>query len=121
MKKLLISLFCIFTFCLPAFSKKETPVHKPSVITFYQKDCEECDALEEVKQEIMKEYNKNIDFVKIDFDYEDCDFQRLKAKYNIRKAPVTLFINIDEGITKKKEGFISYKEYQSKIKAILGE
>ena len=121
MKKLLIFMICIILFCPSAFCKDEQAIHKPFVVTFYQKDCEECNELNEVKQTIMKEYDEKVDFVKIDFDYEDCDFEKLKSKYNIKTAPTTLFINIDQNITKKKEGFISYKEYKNKINAILVE
>lgn len=125
MKKLLITLICILSICAPAFSKKESSkaeqAHKPFIVTFYKNDCDECNALEMTKEDIMQEYGKKIDFIKLDFNYDDCDFKKLKAKYNVKTVPTTLFINIDKGITKKKEGFISYKEYKSKVKAILNE
>ena len=122
MKKILLIILLIsFGVCMPAFAKKQDTAKKPFIVTFYKKDCEECDALDEVKKEIIREYKNKVDFVRINFDYEDCDFDKLKAKYNITSAPTTLFINVDKGITKKKEGFISYKEYESKIKAVIGE
>ena len=125
MKKIIISLICLIVICIPAFAKKETKkseqTHRPYVLTFYKKDCEECNALEMTKEDIIKEYGKKVDFIKLDIAYEDCDFKKLKAKYNVKNAPTTLFVNIDEGITKKKEGFISYSEYKNKIKAILSE
>ena len=121
MKKLLLVLFCTILVCTPAFSKKTETVKKPFVVTFYKNDCEECEALNEVKQEIMQEYKGKVDFVKINFESDDYDFKRLKARYNIRTAPATIFVNIDKGITKKKDGYISFKEYESKIKAILND
>ena len=123
MKKLIITLFCLLFICSPAFSKnsKQEKTHKPFVVTFFKADCDECNALEMVKEDIISEYGKKVNFVKLDINYDDCDFRRLRAKYNIKTAPTTLFINIDKGITKKKEGFISYSEYKNKIKAILGE
>ena len=125
MKKLLITLICLISICTPAFSKKGAKnleqIHKPFVVTFFKADCDECNALEITKDDIIEEYNKKVDFIKIDINYEDCDFNRLKAKYNIKTAPTNLFINIDKGITKKKEGFIPYSEYKNKIKAILEE
>ena len=123
MKKFIITLICILSVCTPAFSKnsKTGQAHKPFVVTFFKADCDECNALEMTKEDIMEEYGKKVDFIKLDINYDDCDFKRLRAKYNIRTAPTTLFVNIDEGITKKKEGFIPYSEYKSKIKAILGK
>ena len=123
MKKLIITLICILSICTPAFSKnkKYEQTHKPFVVTFFKPDCDECNALDMTKEDIMAEYGKKVDFIKLDINYDDCDFKRLRAKYNIRTAPTTLFINIDKGITKKKEGFISYSEYKNKIKAILEE
>ena len=123
MKKLIITLICILSICTPAFSKnqKAAQKHKPFVVTFFKADCDECNALEMTKEDIMDEYGKKVDFIKLDINYDDCDFKRLRLKYNIKTAPTTLFVNIDEGITKKKEGFIPYSEYKSKIKAILGE
>lgn len=117
--KILFALFLSFIISGQyAFAQKEVFIPKPVVVTFYQKDCEECDNLNVIKQKMIEEYGKDINFVKINFLDDDCDLEKLKEKYNIKSAPTTLFLNAKYGITKKTAGYIPEKLYRKQIEAI---
>ena len=119
MKKFL-GLFAILFF-INASVYAETVYPKPAVITFYKKNCETCEQMDSVKKEIMEEYESKVDFAKIDMDIEDCDFDILKQRYNIKSAPTTLFLNSQYGITKKTAGYITSKQYKKQIESIIVE
>ena len=119
MKKVIILFAVIFSSVLTAVSKEYTVFPKPVIVTFYSKDCDECDLIELVKVENRIEYDKNIDFIDIDLDDDDCDFNTLKKRYNITKAPTTLFIGAQKGVTKKVTGYLPFKFYQKNIESII--
>lgn len=119
MKKIIILFAVIFSSVLAAGSKEYTAFPKPVIVTFYSKDCEECDLIELVKVENKIEYNKTVDFIDINFDDDDCDFDALKKRYNVTKAPTTLFIGAEKGVTKKVVGYLPFKIYQKNIESII--
>lgn len=117
-RKIFLLVFSLIIISQCAFAQKEVFIPKPVVVTFYQKDCEDCDNLNIIKQKMIEEYGKDINFVKINFQDDDCDLERLKEKYNITSAPTTLFINAKYGVTKKTAGYIPEKLYRKQIEAI---
>ena len=119
MKKYIGVLAVLFLMTTSVYAENVYP--KPAVITFYQKNCEECNQLDIVKKEVMAEYEQKVNFAKIDINFEDCDFDMLKQRYNIKSAPTTLFLNSQYGITKKTTGFIPKKQYIKQIEAIIVE
>lgn len=121
MKKILFTLFLIFGINIFASAKNEIIYPKPVVVSFYSDNCEECKQLSVTKEGSKEAFGDIVDFIDIDFDDEDYDYQKLKLKYNITKAPTTLFINSKYKITKKNTGSIPPKNYLKQLEAIMVE
>ena len=118
MKKFLI-LILLFIICgVPTLAKDKKSYPKPVVVTFLSKNCDECDALDMVKQAVEEEYSKKVGFINIDIDTDDEDYIFLMERYNINKAPVTLFLNSEKSITKKIADYIPYNQYVKNVKSI---
>ena len=52
-------------------------------------------------------------------DSEDCDYLSLQAKYNVKKAPTTLFLNPNTNLTKKISEYIPRELYLKYIKQVM--
>ena len=101
MKKLVLLLIIFLSTTIYANSSEKQKIFpKPVVVSFYSKDCEEC--------ELVK-------LVQIQNQFE------FKKRYNITTAPTTLFISAEKGVTKKVSGYLPYKMYQKTIRSILPE
>ena len=117
MKKLYLILILLMIVTMPVFAKKLVIYPNPAIVTFCEKS-QECNAYNQIKNEIKKEYGWQVDFVDIDFNDED--YADLKERYNITSAPTTLFLNSETLITKKITGVIPIKVYEKNTKSILG-
>lgn len=122
MKKLVLLLIIFLSTTIYANSSEKQKIFpKPVVVSFYSKDCEECELVKLVQIQNQFEFKNDVDFVEFDFDDEDCDYIALKKRYNITTAPTTLFISAEKGVTKKVSGYLPYKMYQKTIRSILPE
>ena len=121
MKKLFFIILFLFCFNAFAVAKQEVQFPKPVVVSLYSKNCEECEQLNIIKEGAKEAFGENVDFVDIDFDDEDCDFYNFKLRYNINKAPTTMFINSKYKITKKNTGYIPPKTFLKQLEAIMVE
>lgn len=119
MKKLFFLLVLIGLCCNFAMSKEEITYPKPVVISFFAKNCDECEQMKTLHDGGKEAFGDKIDFVEIDFDSDDCDIIKLKNKYNIKTAPTTIFLNAQYRITKKNTGLINPKNYLKQITSIL--
>lgn len=114
-KSVLILLLLLFVAALPSYAKKEEDVPKPVVVTFLKDNCDDCDALDMVRQSAEEEYGRRINFININIEDTDADYEKLMARYNIKTAPTTLFINSQYKITKKVSDYLPYNIYMKNI------
>ena len=121
MKKFILLLFICLISALSAYSVQKNDFPKPVVVSFFSDDCDECELVKMVQVQNQIEFGKDVDFIEINFDDEDCDYTALKKRYNITKAPTTLFIGPQAAVTKKVAGYMPYKIYQKTIQSILPE
>ena len=80
MKRIFLLLLLLFVVATPAFSKGKT-YPKPLVVTFLKSNCDDCDALDMVRQAVEEEYKGQINFVIILFFLKT--FDNLGFKSNI--------------------------------------
>ncbi len=118
MKKVFILIMLFVISGVPSLAKDKKVYSKPVVVTFLSKNCDECDALDMVRQAVEEEYSKKVGFVNIDIDTDDEDYIFLMERYNINKAPVTLFLNSEKSITKKIADYIPYNQYVKNVRSI---
>ena len=117
MKRIILLFLLSFVIVIPSYANKKAYI-KPVVVTFLKQDCDECDALDMVRQAVEEEYGNKLDFININTDEEDTDYEKLMQRYNIKGAPVTLFINSQYGITKKIADYVPYNIYIKNIQSI---
>ncbi len=127
MNKNIIILIAIFIIPLCAyfmFSHKsisnvsEAQINKPQVIKFTSTMCSECKRLEPVLQQVMPKYKGKIEYISIPVQVNNKYNEDMMAKYNITLVPTLIFLDKNQKVIKRVEGYIPAATLESYLRKI---
>lgn len=93
---------------------------KPVVLFLSQANCPACKAQKPIWAEMRNQYGDKVDFILIEYMLNDTDLVlEAFALYEVRVVPTFVFIDLEENIWLKREGFIPKDEFTDIIKDFL--
>jgi thioredoxin 1 len=98
------------------FQKEVKNSDKPVVIDFFANWCGPCQMMKPVFEELSKEYEDSVKFVKVDTEKSPV----LAEKFEVRGIPLLVFLKNGEEI-ERIVGFNSKEDLKQKIDGILSD
>ena len=90
----------------------------PQVIKFSSSMCLECKQVEDIFEEIMPKYIKNVEYKKIIVDSRKDMKNPLIKQYKVTLVPTVVMINSDGSTAQKIVGAVSKEQYEQCIKGL---
>lgn len=97
----------------------QAQVGKPSVIKFYSTMCLDCKKLDVVTKEVMPKYADKLNYQAYNVQNNDKAVDALVQKYSVTLVPTMLFIKEDGEVIKKTEGYLTNKQLEQNLNALL--
>lgn len=97
----------------------QAQVGKPSVIKFYSTMCLDCKKLDVVTKEVMPKYADKLNYQAYNVQNNDKAVDALVQKYGVNLVPTMLFIKESGEVVKKTEGYLTNKQLEQNLNALL--
>ena len=91
----------------------------PVVIKFASPMCLDCKKLESVMNEVMPKYEGKVIYQKVNAQNNDSNTSALIKKYSVTLVPTVVFLKKDGLVYKQTEGYMTKKELENHINALL--
>lgn len=91
------------------------------IIKFASPMCYECGELEKVIDEVFPKYENKITLRKIDVTKKDKNVRALINEYKVTLVPTTVFKNQDGRVTRRVEGTMEPKVFESYMEELINE